>query len=620
VDAWTGKRARTVVWAHNLGYDVRISQALTILPRHGWTLEAHNLARQGAWFVWTKGDARLILVDSASVYTTTLAAVGKAFGMAKPPLPSDMDSDDRWLLRCRADVAILATAMKAYLRWVETEDLGNWQFTGAGQSWAAFRHRFMDHKLLVHGDEDALRAERRAMWTGRTEAYYHGRVPASRTDEWDLTLAYARIARDTPLPTKFMGEMPNGYPWERILYNSKVALLAECTVETKRPVVPASTGNRILWPVGRFTTVLWDCEIRALLRSGATVSVDRGWFYRTTPALNRWGGWIIDGLSHIDSTATEWQKLILKHWARALIGRFAMSFTQWDEFARAPHQDVRQIMGYDTRTGEDFQLTHIGDKIWRSGGVKEWANSMPAVTGYVMAECRVRMWEMMEALGQHRVLYCDTDSLMVSAEYHDDVAALTRTPLGEGLRLKKSWIGVKIYGPRQIITEGQVRVSGIPRGAVRVDETTFDGEVWESLTESARKGRPGEVRQIHRPWKLAGVDSRRIGPKQGWTVAVEVEPTAGGSGNRRVDKAERDRALSDADSAATAQRPVGRAAGTGRRASVAGAAQSPDDGLWPVAADPRARAGITGPSRTRVRGPRVRRGRAPGGDVVGEAS
>src|SRR5260370_40758084 len=55
---------RTVVWAHNLSHDVRISQALTILPRLGFTLEWCNLDQNVSSMTWRSDHGTLVSADT----------------------------------------------------------------------------------------------------------------------------------------------------------------------------------------------------------------------------------------------------------------------------------------------------------------------------------------------------------------------------------------------------------------------------------------------------------------------------------------------------------------------------------------------------------------------------
>src|SRR5688572_6467690 len=131
---------RTIVWAHNVGYDIRIASVFEILPALGWSLKGHNIATRGTWLEWRRGSQSLILVDSYSVFTTSIQRIGEWFGLGKPSLPGEDAELATWIDRCRADCWILATAALQYLQWIKDADLGNWQMTGNAQCWATFRH------------------------------------------------------------------------------------------------------------------------------------------------------------------------------------------------------------------------------------------------------------------------------------------------------------------------------------------------------------------------------------------------------------------------------------------------------------------------------------------------
>jgi hypothetical protein len=521
-EEFSSKRARTILWAHNLGYDVRIAEALIILPARGWRLHAHNLASRGTWFVWRKADATLTMVDSNSVFATPLQTVAKCFGLGKPELPGDDDSKEAWTARCAADVHILRTAIMAYLGWIESADLGNWQLTGSAQAYAAFRHRFLTHKMLVHDDNEALAAERRAMWTGRCEAFWHGALLGQVVHEWDFHLAYARIAQEYSIPVRLVGPMPPKYPWRRYLDHPKVAVLAEVSVTTALPVVPTERGGRMVWPTGTFVTTLWGPELKAALDAGATVTIVRGWLYRTEPALKAWAEWVIGQLAADDAEVPAWRKIILKQWARSLIGRFAMTYSKWEPFGTMPVTETRRWTSVDAKSKTQTDMVQIGRDVWHHSGTEEWSQSQPAITGFIMSVARVRLWNVISTLPREATLYVDTDSLFSTDRFHDQVKAVADSPLGHGLRLKRSWDGFAIYGPRQVVTGELVRISGLPTRARRVGRHEFEGNVWESLATSTKRGRFAEVRVMRRSWRIHGVDNRRKGGAIGWTEPIEV--------------------------------------------------------------------------------------------------
>ena len=202
VDRQAKAKARTVVVAHNLGYDLRVTRALTELPALGWELRMIRLDGGHAWATLRKGERTLVLCDSLSWVPTALEKLAPMVGLQKCKLPAWADSDEAWFERCRTDVEILAEVWQRLMSWVSDDDLGNFRPTGAGQSWSAFRHRFMEHELLAHDDEEARAAERRSAYTGRCEAWRHGRMVGSPFAEHDFTTAYAIVGRDCAVPVR----------------------------------------------------------------------------------------------------------------------------------------------------------------------------------------------------------------------------------------------------------------------------------------------------------------------------------------------------------------------------------------------------------------------------------
>lgn len=522
VSDFASSKGRTVVWAHNVGYDVRIAGVFTVLPALGWTLKGHNIATRGTWLEWRRDAHSLIFVDSYSVFPTSIERVGEWFGIGKPPLPREDAELGTWLDRCRADCRILATAVLRYLTWIKDDDMGNWQLTGNAQCWATFRHRFLTHKLTVHDDKEALAAERRAMWTGRCEAYWRGKLWETKVFEYDFTNSYARIARDYAMPVKYIGEMPMTRDWSEWLGSETIAFIVDCTVTTSVPVVPCNRDGRIVWPVGVFTTTLWDVEVDAVLDNGGTVTAHRGWMYRKAPALNAWATWVLDKIGEGVTDTDPMQRLILKHWSRALIGRFAMTYRKWDYDGEMPHARIESGIAFDIDNDVTEKYIQIGNSMWTDAGREEWQHSMPMVTGYVQAIARLQLWDVQRRMPFRSVLYCDTDSLFVTAEFQEEIESVIAEIPDCGMRLKRSWDSMEILGPRQIITGQENRIAGVPKAATTIVKGEFTGEIWESLLVSLQFGHSETVRVRDRTWTVTGVDNRRAGESLGFTEPFEL--------------------------------------------------------------------------------------------------
>lgn len=521
ITRYTRSRRRTVVWAHNLSYDMRVTNSLRCLAERGWDLVDIRVASQGTWARWGKDDRTLLMVDSFSVWPCKLETIGNAVGISKPEDPAD-DDDEGWADRCRVDAEILAEAVRRYTQWLRDDDLGNWQFTGAGQVWSVWRHRHMTHRVLVDDTFGIRDIERRAMWTGRAEAWIHGAEDRERVYDWDWANSYARICRDVDLPVAQHSVSRNVRLDNLLKWTQRYCVLAEVDVDTPEPVVPTELDGRIVWPVGRFSTVLWDPELRLLDECGATVKVGRVWLYRKAPALKVWAESILADLHRKDPETPAWQRIILKHWSRALIGRFAMRYRTWETFAHSETDEIKSINGWDADADVPIDFLQVGHEVRRLAAEEDGADAAPFVTGYVMSVARARLWRATSLVGPSEVLYVDTDSLLVTKDGHERLVELEGHPDLDGLRLKRRFVGWAIAGPRQLVLENEVRISGIPKNSRVVGPWQFEGEVWRGMRFSLEHNEADTVRITSRTFRVTGTDKRRVVAPNGRTEPIRL--------------------------------------------------------------------------------------------------
>lgn len=511
-------KTRTVLVAHNLAVALRISDAFTHLPALGWRCVFVRLDGNQAMAIWRKESRTLAMVDSLSWVNCSLEKLGVMVGIAKLELPAEHDPQPDWLARCRRDVEILAEVWGRLMAWVEVEDLGNWKPTGAGQSWAAFRHRFKPYDLLVHEDDDARDAERRSVMTGRTEAWRHGTMTGGPFVEWDFECAYARIGAEVDVPTKLVGELANPSLTKVLRRAETHHVLCEVQIETETPTLPYRDESGISWPIGRFESTVWSNELCDALRCGARLVVKRAWIYRRAPALQAFCTWVLGGLDHDNGHPDPVIRLALKHWSRSLIGRTAAQWSTWDVVGRSPVAGVSLGRGYDKASDQTFRFLQVGHDLMRARDAKENPDAMVSVMAFVMAEARVRLWAAMEAAGLDHVLYVDTDSVIVDSE-GDYALAQARLP---GFRIKNVYESLDILGPRQIVPGGRLRASGVPVSARPVADHVWEGEVWSGLGSSLGAGERDRVRVALRRFRLSGTDSRRHHRDDGSTDPIRL--------------------------------------------------------------------------------------------------
>lgn len=513
-------KTRTVVWAHNLGYDIRISAAMEILPRLGWRLDWCNLGAQVSTMTWRSDRGTLTFADSTSWLPMPLEKIGELVGVPKMERPHWDARVKTWQDYCMNDVRILHEAVKELISFVRTEDLGNWQPTGAGMAFATWRHKFLKHNILVHNDEDALKAERQAMHTGRAEAWRHGGLRGDTWTEVDLRQAYVHIAKDSELPTKLKWHNNALTLGQYRALRRWACVLVRVEVRTEVPCVPVYSQGRTVWPVGNFTTWLWDCEFDAALESGAECSIREAYVYTRAPLLSEWAGWVLDVQTRSDEAVSPTVKRYVKHSGRTLIGRIALRTAQWAVWGTNPECETGISYLVDSETGIVNRLMHVGDRTMVEEARIEGQDSLPQITGYITAMCRVWLWDAMVAAGSDNIAHVDTDSLLVNRAGLEALRQHYGAVFEDKWQPKGEYRHLTVYGPRNYRADGIRKTAGIPQGAKETGANAFDGVTWSSMAKDMANGDLTSVTISKRSWEVAKKDPRRRSAPGGGTRTV----------------------------------------------------------------------------------------------------
>lgn len=509
VSDYTRPGTRTVVWCHNLGYDARISQVFTILPMLGFRLEWCNLDRNVSSMTWRSDHGTLVLADTWTWIPLKLEHIAPQVGMVKYEMPVSSESDVRWGRYCMRDAEIVYHVVSRLVAYIKTEGLGNWQPTGAGMAMATWRHKFLTHQVLVHDDADILAHERDAMYTGRAEAWRHGELHGDKWTEVDLRNAYLTIARECQLPRKL--HMSTGSlsmaQYDRL--RDRFAVLCYCAVDTKVPVLPYRSDNGILWPVGQFEGWYWDTEVNCAINYGARIKIKRSHVYVRDPVLSDWANWVFSVLRTHDNGTDPVVKTWIKHCSRALIGRLSLRTPSWQPFGANPEGITgitNVIMPEDNFT---TRLLHVGQDTLIETHRTEGKDSLPQITGWIMAECRVRLWEGMNHAGLSHLAHVDTDSVLVDSAGLSNLAMAMGNTFTEYWSLKGTYRHLEIWGARAYRRDKQRVTAGIPGKATELPTGELTGERWASLSKDMNDHHGGAVTVRQATWHIRKADPRR---------------------------------------------------------------------------------------------------------------
>ena len=511
---------RTVIWAHNLGYDSRISAAFDLLPKMGWRLEWSNLSSSVSSMTWRSNRGTLVFADLFTWLPMPLEEVGKLVGLDKLDMPTVTWAKRKWLDYCYRDAEIVYRAVSDIVKFIDTQDLGNWQPTGAGMAFATWRHKFMTEKVLVHDNESALTAERQAMHTGRAEAWRHGELRGDRWYEVDIRQAYTRLAATSNLPTKIKFHTGAISRNQYMELRSRFAVLCKIQVRTDVPCLPTHRGQRHIWPIGEFTSWLWDAEVDLAMDECRSVRILESYVYTRHPILEQWALWVLKtqgmGPEVVSPVVAKW----IKHSGRTLIGRLALRSSQWQVWGANPERAQGISHMVDVESGNVTRMMHVGDQTFQETGKVEGKDSLPQITGYIMSKCRVQLWQAMKAAGFLNIAHVDTDGLIVNDAGLIRLQNVYGAAFDSTFQIKARYNSMIVYSPRNYRGDDVRKTSGVPRKAVEVAPNVFEGESWSSLARDLGEGETDRVTVMKRTWELSTEDPRRMSAPGAGTYTV----------------------------------------------------------------------------------------------------
>jgi len=208
-----------------------------------------------------------------------------------------------------------------------------------------------------------------------------------------------------------------------------------------------------------------------------------------------------------------------------MIGRLGLRYRAWEKFGHNPEPDLRLITYLDTDEGTATDMLIAGYDRFLLADMAEAEESLPQIPGWIMSECRRRLWEVMWSAGIGHVIYVDTDSVVLDVPYAQQVMSIDNTRFERAWAVKGTYNSMTIHGPRNLVCETTRRVAGLPLIARQTAPLEFTGQIMRSIKESMKAGQLDCVATIPRKFVLDAPDLRRVHLKNGLTAPYEIDIT-----------------------------------------------------------------------------------------------
>lgn len=474
----------------------------------------------------TKWLHTLTIADSASLFPGPLAQLGPHVGICKTDVDFSACTDEELAGHCDADVAILAAAVLAFMDWWDSQDLGIWTVTGAGQAWQSYKRHLDPRQVVIDHDPAILEIERAAVYGGRRDVFRTGNLPPGRYAEIDFEAAYPTVAAEFPLPARAACPVNDQHRAMALHGRVPQGMLAEVTICTDTPRWPVRIGGRVFYPVGRFRTVLAAPDIQAAADAHALEKVHEGWLFTMSSHLREWARWVLKLIKDKDGLVPGVVKIWAKLASRAVIGKFAQKGWRTTPYVGPPAEGWSIEHTIELYSGTKGVITGVNGDYYISWADQRGEHERPAVLAFVEAHTRCRLSAVIAGPYGAGIVQCDTDGFAAShtvleriaaalgAKWHhgrsvprtseDVIAEWNRVTYPLVLREKTHFARAVVYGPQHVVLDGKPRFAGVPRGAWKTSETTWMARLWPGMTWQAMHSVAGEYARPVQPYKVLG--------------------------------------------------------------------------------------------------------------------
>jgi len=489
VDSKVHKNTRVYLVAHNIDFDLGVLQGYDAILKRGYKLIKSWERGLARFFKWKREKETLVGIDNNNIFPGKLENLGKSLNLPKLQVDFDKTSREALSVYCKRDVEIM---LKAWQRWIEfcqSEDLGCFGYTIAGQSFNAFRHRFMKDKIYIHNHEEALKLERSCYKGGRCEAFYIGIPEEEEFFYLDVNSMYPSVMIKEKYPVKLVHYERNcslSFLKEKV---KDYLVCAHVRVKIDFPAFPVKVKEKTFYPVGEFDCFLSTPEILFALRRGKILKVYSVAFYEGREIFSDYVRYFYSRRLEAKERGDKTQQYFFKLMLNSLYGKFGQKSVGWEKIGECDPSIEEYETVVDSGTGKRYTIRKHNGIIEQTKQPEESFNSFPAIAAHVTAYARMYLFSLIEMAGIENVFYTDTDSLITNRRGYENLKSMIDPKELGKLKLEARTDYLEIRGAKDYIFGDIVKVKGVRSCAVKVAANVFIQEKWCGFSTRLREGK-----------------------------------------------------------------------------------------------------------------------------------
>lgn len=473
IESLTADKMVLYVIASNITFDLFATGGAEHLSDNGWSMLFFHQAATQLILKLHRGRRSIVFLNLQNFWPVSIERLGEVLGLPKLEVDFGHSTPQEIDRYCYRDVEILQRGFLEWLAFIKAEDMGRWGFTYAAQAFSAYRHKFMKHKILPLGDSQEDTFCRRGYFGGRVECFWIGKNKPGDFTMVDVNSMYPFVMKDNYYPSVLAGEAVD-VPLNRLEgLLSEYCLVGEVVVDTDQPVYPLREGDKMVFPVGSFTTVLGSQGIRYALSQGHLIRCNRVFIFHRAKLFTEWVVSMYGRRQAAKKAGDKVRESVYKLLLNSLYGKFGQMCPTvvYDEYTEDSCFSAQRVFyDDDNNQGMEYKMFH---RHILTSGRHAVVKSNVAIALHVTEYARFLLWEYIQIADRNNVYYCDTDSLIVSdSGYRRLFTHIDPNALGK-LSVERKGDRLTINAPKDYSLSAYKRQKGIRSDAVELSPGVY---------------------------------------------------------------------------------------------------------------------------------------------------
>lgn len=377
---------------------------------------------------------RIVFVDTLNYFRLPLSEIGQLTGRSVAKIQRKYQNIFEAERAARLDSQVIFDTFTELMAWVREQDMGLFRYTAAGQSYSAFRHRGMHHKILIHDNVHVKDLERTACFGGRVEVFKAGKC-TEPVWQLDVNGLYPYVMRNHNFPRRLIDYDITGVEGTARIASGATGILARVSVRSRRSNFPARIDRGVAYPTGQFCTSLCGPELEHASRAREVVKVDAWAEYELAPLFTAWIDELWKLRQSYQASGNKLYRGFVKMLLNSLYGKFQQRSGRWvDSDDNVSIPPMSQLIVPTETPGVNQRYRTVGWQLQKEMPPGELDSTFVAIAAFVTSYARMYMTKLRAIAGREHVFYQGNDSLIVDRvglESLDAANCLDETALGK---------------------------------------------------------------------------------------------------------------------------------------------------------------------------------------------